>query len=66
MRSVPSSPSNGPAGSTKWPRRVLLLASDEGPYYVGATMNTNGGDYMILGQRGTARPRSKKGHPQGH
>jgi 3-oxoacyl-[acyl-carrier protein] reductase len=26
---------------------VVLLASDEGSYYVGATMNMNGGDYMI-------------------
>jgi 3-oxoacyl-[acyl-carrier protein] reductase len=26
---------------------VVLLASDEGSYYIGATMNMNGGDYMI-------------------
>ena len=26
---------------------VVLLASDAGSYYVGATMNMNGGDYMI-------------------
>jgi 3-oxoacyl-[acyl-carrier protein] reductase len=26
---------------------VVMLASDEGSYYVGATMNMNGGDYMI-------------------
>lgn len=26
---------------------VVLLASDSGSYYVGATMNMNGGDYMI-------------------
>ena len=26
---------------------VVLLASDDGSYYVGATMNMNGGDYMI-------------------
>jgi 3-oxoacyl-[acyl-carrier protein] reductase len=26
---------------------VVLLASDAGSYYVGATMNINGGDYMI-------------------
>jgi 3-oxoacyl-[acyl-carrier protein] reductase len=26
---------------------VVLLASDEGSYYVGATLNMNGGDYMI-------------------
>lgn len=26
---------------------ILLLASDEGSYYVGASMNMNGGDYMI-------------------
>jgi 3-oxoacyl-[acyl-carrier protein] reductase len=26
---------------------VVLLASDQGSYYVGATMNMNGGDYMI-------------------
>jgi 3-oxoacyl-[acyl-carrier protein] reductase len=26
---------------------VVLLASDEGSYYVGATMNMNGGDYMV-------------------
>jgi 3-oxoacyl-[acyl-carrier protein] reductase len=26
---------------------VVLLASEEGSYYVGATMNMNGGDYMI-------------------
>jgi len=25
----------------------VLLASDAGSYYVGATMNMNGGDYMI-------------------
>jgi 3-oxoacyl-[acyl-carrier protein] reductase len=26
---------------------VVLLASDAGSYYVGATMNMNGGDYMV-------------------
>jgi 3-oxoacyl-[acyl-carrier protein] reductase len=26
---------------------ALLLASDEGSYFVGASMNMNGGDYMI-------------------
>ena len=26
---------------------VVLLASDAGGYYVGATMNMNGGDYMV-------------------
>ena len=26
---------------------VLLLASDDGGYYMGASMNMNGGDYMI-------------------
>jgi len=26
---------------------ALLLASDEGAYFVGASMNMNGGDYMI-------------------
>jgi 3-oxoacyl-[acyl-carrier protein] reductase len=26
---------------------ALLLASDEGGYYLGASMNMNGGDYMI-------------------
>jgi 3-oxoacyl-[acyl-carrier protein] reductase len=26
---------------------VVLLASDAGAYYVGATLNMNGGDYMI-------------------
>jgi 3-oxoacyl-[acyl-carrier protein] reductase len=26
---------------------VVMLASDEGSYYIGATMNMNGGDYMI-------------------
>jgi 3-oxoacyl-[acyl-carrier protein] reductase len=26
---------------------VVLLASDAGSYYIGATMNMNGGDYMI-------------------
>ena len=26
---------------------VLLLASDEGPHYVGATLNVNGRDVMI-------------------
>jgi 3-oxoacyl-[acyl-carrier protein] reductase len=26
---------------------VALLASDAGSYYVGVTMNMNGGDYMI-------------------
>ena len=26
---------------------VLLLASDEGAYFVGASMNMNGGDYMV-------------------
>ena len=26
---------------------VLMLASDEGSYYIGASMNMNGGDYMI-------------------
>jgi 3-oxoacyl-[acyl-carrier protein] reductase len=26
---------------------VVMLASDEGSYYVGATMNMNGGDYMV-------------------
>ena len=26
---------------------VVFLASDAGSYYVGATMNMNGGDYMI-------------------
>jgi 3-oxoacyl-[acyl-carrier protein] reductase len=26
---------------------VVLLASDAGSYYVGATLNMNGGDYMI-------------------
>ena len=26
---------------------VVLLASDAGSYYIGATMNLNGGDYMI-------------------
>ena len=53
-------PSEGMAGRqtcrtpnrTIWPHRgvahtVALLASDEGAYYVGATMNMNGGDYMV-------------------
>ena len=26
---------------------VLLLASDDGGYFIGASMNMNGGDYMI-------------------
>ena len=26
---------------------AVLLASDEGSYFVGATLNPNGGDYMI-------------------
>jgi 3-oxoacyl-[acyl-carrier protein] reductase len=26
---------------------VVMLASDEGSYYIGATLNMNGGDYMI-------------------
>jgi hypothetical protein len=26
---------------------VALLASDAGSYYVGVTMNMNGGDYMV-------------------
>ena len=26
---------------------VLMLASDEGAYYLGASLNMNGGDYMI-------------------
>jgi 3-oxoacyl-[acyl-carrier protein] reductase len=26
---------------------VVMLASDEGSYYIGATMNMNGGDYMV-------------------
>jgi len=25
----------------------LLLASDEGSYFIGASLNVNGGDYMI-------------------
>jgi 3-oxoacyl-[acyl-carrier protein] reductase len=26
---------------------AVLLASDEGSYYIGASLNPNGGDYMI-------------------
>ena len=26
---------------------AVLLASDEGTYYIGATMNVNGGDVMV-------------------
>jgi 3-oxoacyl-[acyl-carrier protein] reductase len=26
---------------------AVLLASDEGSYYIGATMNVNGGDVMV-------------------
>jgi 3-oxoacyl-[acyl-carrier protein] reductase len=40
-----------PIGRTGRPEEVaaavLLLASEEGAYFVGASMNMNGGDYMI-------------------